>query len=58
MQKFTFEYTYNDPKFGFNNQVTVEAANIAQALSKAKNEVFKTYGFVKNFTFKQITKNQ
>ena len=54
MKKYRIIYTYNRPKFGFNNSVTVTALNVDEAIKEAKNKVLECYGEneSKYFSFK------
>ena len=54
IKNVTVIYSFNDSKMGFNNSITVEAVNDAQALDKAKHEVAMCYGssMLKKFSFK------
>ena len=54
MKKYRIIYTYNRPKFGFNNSVTVTAANVDEAIKEAQNKIREHYGEkeYKYFSFK------
>ena len=47
-------YTFNHSKMGFNNQISIEARNIEEAIEKAKIEVSNVYGskMPNRFSFK------
>lgn len=57
MKQFTVEYTFKNSKFGFNNCVTVRAADAAAAITEAKQKCFETFGGTCNmqkFSYKII----
>ena len=53
MKKHVIVYQFNSSKFGFQNQITVEANNTEQAILKAKNECSQCYGnrMINRFSF-------
>ena len=55
MKQYIVVYQFNHSKMGFNNSITVIAANTIEAKQKAMNEVSMCYGanMFKKFTFKE-----
>ena len=53
MKSFIIIYTFNHSKFGFQNQITVQAFNEETALNEAKKKCIETYGQkqIRRFSF-------
>lgn len=53
-KKYRILYSFNHPKMGFQNSLTVTALNVDDAIADAKKQVSEVYGseMLRRFSFK------